>query len=243
MEQVQLLPGIFAVDLGIWVGGARTLVLADFHLGYEEMLNAQGVLMPRINFAAIRERLEKKILNAVRPETIVINGDLKHEFGTISQQEWREVIEMLEFLEKRCKKVVLVGGNHDTILGPLAKWKGLRIKKSGHYIEKEKLLICHGDEVPGTKEFGEAKAIIIGHEHPAIRIREGVKQETSKCFLKGKFGGKSLIVQPSLNSLYMGTDILGERPLSPFLQQPLGDFEAWAVEDKVYYFGKLKDLK
>ncbi len=242
-KENRLLPGISAIDLGLWIEKDNALVLADFHLGYEEMLNQQGVLVPRINFKEIKERVEKKILMVVKPETIIINGDLKHEFGTISQQEWREVIEMLEFLEKHCKKIILTRGNHDTILGPLAKWKGLEIAKEGHYLKKEKLFVCHGHETPKEKQFKQAKTIVIGHEHPAISIREGVKQETSKCFLKGRFDGQNLIVQPSLNSLHTGTDILREELLSPFLQQPLGGFEVWIVEDRIYYFGKLKNLK
>lgn len=242
-KENELLPHVWAIDLALWIEREQALVLADLHLGYEEMLNQQGVFVPRINFKETKGRIEGRILKEVQPHTIVINGDLKHEFGAISQQEWREVIEMLEFLETLCEKMVLVRGNHDTILGPLAKWRGLEIVKNGHYIKKEKLLVCHGDAVPATKEFKQAKTIVIGHGHPALSIRERFKRETSKCFLLGKFRSKNLIVQPSLLSLYTGTDVLREQLLSPFLQQPLGNFEAWVVEDKVYYFGKLKDLK
>jgi hypothetical protein len=239
----EILPGVFAVDLGLWVRARGTLVLADFHLGFEEMLNQQGVFVPRINFKEIKGRIEGRVFEEVEPETIVINGDLKHEFGAVSPQEWREVIGMLEFLEEHCEKIVLVRGNHDTILGPLARRRGLEIEEQGHYIGKEKVFVCHGHKIPVTREFGKAETVVIGHEHPAVSIREGVKQETSKCFLGGEFGGKALVVQPSLNALHTGTDVLREELLSPFLQQDLGGFEAWVVEDKVYYFGKLKDLK
>ena len=39
-----------------------------------------------------------------------------------------------------------------------------------------------------------------------------------------------------------GTDILRDKILSPLLKQNLDNFEVFAVEDKIYKFGKLKNL-
>jgi metallophosphoesterase superfamily enzyme len=55
-------------------------------------------------------------------------------------------------------------------------------------------------------------------------------------------GGINLIVQPSFNLVTEGTDITKERLLSPFLKQDLGDFEVFIVSDKIYKFGKVKDI-
>jgi putative SbcD/Mre11-related phosphoesterase len=85
--------------------------------------------------------------------------------------------------------------------------------------------------------------IIIGHEHPAVSLVSGSRTERYKCFLKGKFSRKDLIVTPSCNMLIEGTDILKEKLLSPILKNvDLKNFEAYIVEDKIYDFGKVKDL-
>jgi putative SbcD/Mre11-related phosphoesterase len=245
-QENTLAPGIEATGLALWISKEKALVISDLHLGYEEMLNKQGVLMPRINFFEIKEKLEKIFLeiNAMHEkiEKIIINGDLKHEFGEISQQEWKETLDMLEFLEKNCGKIILVQGNHDKILGPIAEFKKTSICKKGFFLEKSRIFVSHGNEIPKTSEFKKAKTIVIGHEHPAISLRESTKTETYKCFLKGKFRGKDLIVLPSISTIAYGTDILKQEILSPFLQQNLSEFEIWAVEDKAYYFGKIKNL-
>ena len=88
----------------------------------------------------------------------------------------------------------------------------------------------------------EVSAIIIGHEHPAVSLKDGPRVEQFKCYLKGKYKGKNLIVQPSFNTMVEGTNILRDKILSPFLKQNLGNFNVFVVEDKVYEFGKMKNL-
>ena len=107
---------------------------------------------------------------------------------------------------------------------------------------REKLLVIHGNKTPGEKILSEISTIIIGHEHPAVSIKEGPRIEQYKCFLKGKYKKKDLIVQPSFNSIVEGTDILKDELLSPYLHQNLENFEAYIVEDKIYKFGKIGNL-
>ncbi len=71
------------VDLGLLID--KTLVICDTHIGFEEALNKQGILVPRLQFNEIIKRLEK-IVNKKKINKIIINGDVKHEFGTISDQ-------------------------------------------------------------------------------------------------------------------------------------------------------------
>lgn len=229
------------VDLGLLID--KTLVICDTHIGFEEDLNKQGILVPRFQFNEIIKRLQK-ILKKKKINKIIINGDVKHEFGTISDQEWRHTLKLLDFLSKY-GKVILIKGNHDTILGPIAKKRNVEIKD---YLflrkNKKNILIIHGDKLDKniSKLIKKTNMIIIGHEHPAVSLKEGSRVELYKCFLKGKFKGKTLIVQPSFNLVTEGTDIIKEQLLSPFLQQNLNNFNIYIVEDKVYDFGKLKNL-
>ena len=106
-----------------------------------------------------------------------------------------------------------------------------------------KILIIHGDKAPDKKLLNGIKTIIIGHEHPAVTLKEGPRAELYKSFLKGKWKRYNLIVQPSFNLVTEGTDVMKERLLSPFLQQNLRDFDAFIVADRVYGFGKLKNIR
>lgn len=231
--------GIQIVDLGIFFSRYKTLVIADLHIGFEEALNKQGILVPRFQVGELIARLGK-IIRKTKPETIVINGDLKHEFGSISEQEWRETLRVLDFLSEKCKRIVLVKGNHDTILGPIAGKRGIELAE--HFAVGE-FYVAHGHRIPDNTEFAKAKTIIIGHEHPAVTISSSHRSELFKCFLKGKWKNKTLIVMPSFNLITEGTDILRESLLSPFLQANLDNFEVFAVEDKVYRFGKLRNIR
>lgn len=237
---MKIMPNIQIIGLALYFDS--TIVIADIHIGYEEALNKQGVLVPRLQFEEIVENTEQifKKLKDRKIKRIIVNGDLKHEFGTISEQEWRNTLKFLDLLFKHCDELVLIKGNHDTILGPIAKKRNISIMKS---IMIKGILITHGDHVPTAKELEKVATIIIGHEHPAISLKEGPRAETFKCFLKGKFRNRGLIVQPSFNTMIEGTDVLKDETLSPLLKQNLDDFEVFVVEDKVYDFGKLGKLK
>ena len=215
----------------------KLLIFSDFHIGFEEALNKQGFLLPRFQFKDIIQRLEK-IFAKVKPDTIVVNGDIKHEFGRISEQEWRETLKLIEFLAKHCKKLLLTKGNHDKILGPIAEKRNIELIDS---YEADSIMVIHGNKIP--KDLKKYKTIVIGHEHPAISIQERGRVEKFKCFLVGKYNRKTLIVLPSFNLVTEGTDITRQKTLSPFLKQNLGNFEAYVVADKTYKFGKLKNLK
>ncbi|MFH1182341.1 MAG: metallophosphoesterase [Candidatus Woesearchaeota archaeon] len=234
---MELSEGIEIIDLALYLEEYNALVIGDVHLGFEESLTKQGVLIPRFQFKDTIQRLEKILEQVTGLKEIIINGDLKHEFGSISDQEWHDALLLIDFLGKHCGKVVLVKGNHDVILAPIARKRGIEIVKDYWLGE---ILITHGHNVPEHAE--KAKVVVIGDEHPAVSIREGARVELFKCFLRGKWHNKLLIAMPSFNMVTIGTDILKEKIQSPFLQQNLDDFEVFVVADKVYGFGKLGKL-
>jgi hypothetical protein len=231
---MKLIKGIEIIGKSLWLKKQKTLILADLHIGYEEALNKQGILIPRTQFKEIFGELEG-LLRQTRPKTIVINGDLKHEFSDISEQEWNETLKILDLLLKY-GKVILVKGNHDVTLGPIAKKRGLKITDK---YEIDGICILHGDNIIKTS----AKTLIIGHEHPAISLRAGMKTEKYKCFLLGTWKKQKLIVLPSFIPIIEGTDLRQEQLLSPYLHQNLKNFEVFIAGDKTYRFGKLKGIK
>ena len=240
MEKIEILPGIEAVHTALWFPSVKVLIIGDIHIGYEEALNKRGMMIPRLQFGEMVKRIEKILKPLNKIEKIIINGDLKHEFGTISEQEWRNVLKFLDLLAKHCNEIILIKGNHDMILGPIARKRNVKVVD---YCLINKVLIIHGDKIPSKDVLQQASTIIIGHEHPAVSLKDGARIETFKCFLKGKYKGKNLIVLPSFNAVVGGTNVMCDKTLSPFLKQNLDDFEVFAVEDKIYDFGKLGKLR
>jgi len=56
------------------------------------------------------------------------------------------------------------------------------------FIKFKEIFICHGDSVDFS--FDKIKTIVIGHEHPAITIKEYPRDEKYKCFLIGNYKKK-----------------------------------------------------
>ncbi len=236
----EIIPGVEIRGLALYLRDEKTLVLGDLHLGYEEEMREHGYLVPRFQYKEILDYLEG-IFSEVDVERVIINGDLKHEFGRISEQEWSEVMGFLRFLEEKCSEIVLVKGNHDNILGPIAEKKEVKIQD--YYFSKRKgIYICHGHRIPQDDDFGNSETVIIGHDHPAISLRDEIRTERVKCFLLGKWNGKVLIQIPSLNFVTEGTDVTAGKMLSPFMQD-IRNFEAYGVEgEEVFEFGRVGRL-
>lgn len=233
------------IDLALKI--KDTLIISDLQIGIEGGMQDQGILVPVYQFDDVFARLQK-IVEKTKAKRIVINGDLKHEFGSITNQEWRYILRILDYLLDKMD-VIIVKGNHDVVIKPIASKRDVKVVD---YYKIDDVLILHGHNV--IDDVKKAKTIIIGHGHPAIRLKSKVRSEKYKCFLKGSFLGQpfrktlakkeqTLIVMPSFNMLSEGTDVLDGEILGPFLKQSLDDFEVYVVEDKVYKFGKIKDLR
>ena len=216
------------------------LVISDIHLGYEYALNREGFMIPRFQYKKIIDRL-KEIIDASNASKIIVNGDLKHEFGKISKQEWNEVIDFIKFLKEHFDEIILIKGNHDNFTGFIAEKCGLEVYEN---YSVENYIIMHGDKIPDDFDEMEENIVIIGHEHPSIGLRSGERVEKVKCFLKGKVKDKKFIVMPSFNFITEGSDCLQQKTISPFLKDVhLADFEVFAVENfEVMNFGKIKNL-
>ncbi|MFW6013628.1 MAG: metallophosphoesterase [Candidatus Nanoarchaeia archaeon] len=228
----------FFEDLFLCLKNENTLVLGDVHMGYEEALNKQGVLIPRSQYPLTAKRLQN-FFEDKKFEKIIINGDLKHEFGSISETEWRHTLRTIDFLATKCNNLILVKGNHDQILGPIA---GKRNIKVVDFLFEDDILITHGHYVPDIAFNDEIKYIVIGHEHPAVTLVDYPRNEKFKCFLKGSWKNKELLVIPSFNTVNEGSDVLKEKLLSPFLSR-IDNYRVYVVGEDVLDFGTIRELK
>ncbi|PIN76990.1 phosphoesterase [Candidatus Woesearchaeota archaeon CG10_big_fil_rev_8_21_14_0_10_36_11] len=231
---MEILPDIIIVDTALYIKPEKVLIISDLHIGYEEALHHKGVLLPKTQLKTILLQL-KHIFIKVKPKIIVINGDLKHEFGKILRDEWSDALKVIDFLLKHCQKVIVIQGNHDPLVTPITQKRNITVVQE---YRVRNICITHGDALVETN----AKILIIGHEHPAITLREKSKYETYKCFLQGTWKRKKCIVMPSFNPLLEGTNVLKERLLSPFLND-IKHFTVFIVSNnKIFNFGKIKNL-
>ena len=71
------------LDAAVFLPEHNTLIISDLHLGHEQALHKQGVLVPKYQYADMEARITQ-LLAKTKARTLVLNGDIKHEFGTIS---------------------------------------------------------------------------------------------------------------------------------------------------------------
>jgi hypothetical protein len=215
------------------------LVLSDLHLGYGGALENSGVMVPVDVYQEIFSELEEIFNNVKKIETIVLLGDVKHVFGSILNREWNEVLKLFDYLQTKCERVVIVRGNHDNILAPLAEKKNILIENV--FIWKNYALFH------GNKDFEEIhdKKIntwIMGHLHPAVTLVSGAKSEKYKCFLDGKYKKKRVIVLPSFFPFSEGSDpresggLVWKVNFNNFIVRIVGE------DLNVLEFGKLKNI-
>ncbi len=179
----------------------RNLVIADLHLGYEVSMAREGFYLPRV-FHEVVGRL-KGVLEGEKPKRLIIDGDLKHSFVP----EWREREELKAFVEEvspLVDELVLVRGNHD--VGTL--W----LRELGVEVVDE--LELGGWKLVHGHKLVEGERFIIGHEHPAVRLRDEVGALVKvPAFLMSD----ELVVLPAFSPWAYGNDVLREI-VSPFLR-------------------------
>ncbi|GIU69656.1 MAG: phosphoesterase [Candidatus Woesearchaeota archaeon] len=231
---MKLSKNIAAENLFLIIGDA--LIISDIHLGYEESLHKQGFFIPKGNVSELTHIINNTIVKK-SIKKIILNGDLVHSFGKLSLKERYVVKEFITDLKKKVSKIIIIKGNHDNVLEYILPEE--KIVKE-HIIGD--VLITHGDLINSNANKKEIRTIIIGHEHPSITISLGYRTEKYKCFLKGFYKKKELIVMPSCNMLIEGTDILREKLLSPYLEN-IDSFNVYIIGDKIYDFGKISALK
>ena len=206
-QEFELAPGAFATrHFALWLPEPRVIAISDLHLGYEGALAEQGVGVPRIQRRVILERLER-IVEAYHPAKVVVCGDFKHEFSKALVDEWVEVKQVLRFLRGRTE-TVLVRGNHDNYLLNILNDLGMKLVDR---YDLSGYTFVHGHEDVST-----LGTIVMGHEHPAVKLRDELGATVS---VPAFVAGDRLIVLPAFSPLALGVDVAAYPYLSPILNR------------------------
>jgi putative SbcD/Mre11-related phosphoesterase len=230
----------------VYIKELDLIVISDLQLGEELYLAEKGIFVPQIQLKEIKKELNA-VFKKVKAKRILINGDLKHEFGEASRQEWREVIDFVEFLRKKVKEIIVVRGNHDNYLLNIASKINLQVFDP-FYLEKGYLFTHGHKKISYPKDF---HTLIIGHEEPAIILKDGFDRIKLPALLYGKMkNGKRIICLPAFSYLSSGTEVNvvdKEDLLSPILKEDveIDELEVIGIDKEVgaLKFGKIKDIK
>ncbi len=246
LPKLDLDKNTWIVGYGLYLADINTLVVADLHIGYEEALEEQGIHIPPIQYGEIK-KLILRMIDETRASNLIILGDVKHEFGDILRQEWNETLDLLQHLKEKRVNVHIVRGNHDNFL--ISVLKRSNIPFHDPYLIVDKYIFVHGHKPLPIEAYSDnIKVIILGHEHPAIVLRDelGARMKI-KCFLVGKYMEKQMIVLPSLSPLMPGTEVnISRKTLSPILAEiSLDEFRVYAVDldSGVFDFGSVGILR
>lgn len=234
MDALEVLPGIHVTrDYALWLERERTLAISDLHLGYEGALQEAGVAIPRRQKGVMLERLAR-LLRAYRPERIIVNGDFKHEFSRNLEDEWKDVQDVLDFLHERTTPV-LVRGNHDNYLMQILTKKGLDLLRK---YELGGFTFVHGHDDPGV-----SGPLVLGHEHPAVKLRDPLGAVIS---VPAFVVARDVILLPAFSPLALGVDVMERPKMSPLLRsRDLSDARVIAIDEAtgLLDFGRVADLE
>lgn len=214
----------------------NALILADAHIGYESHLKSKGIYLPQRAYSQMLTTI-KEAINVTKAKSLILLGDVKHEFGKPSPQEWVEVKDLLSFLLNKGIEIHVVRGNHDNYIIAILNRFNIPLHDPSMIIDD--IMFIHGHkEVEIPKEV---KIIIMGHEHPAVSSIDSTGSRYKfKCFLIGNVGKKRLIVLPSFSPLSLGmgiNEIPKEELLSPILRSiDIDSFTPIVVEEGIGVF-------
>ena len=144
------------------------LLISDLHLGYEEELaENRGVQFPP-QHPIIQQRIEN-LVKKHRVSRLFIIGDVKHTILTDSFYNWEIIPEFMEALTNHLE-VTIIPGNHDGDLQALLPRDVTVTSVRGDLIgpKGSQVGLLHGHSWP-TPGILDAKMIVMGHNHPAIR--------------------------------------------------------------------------
>jgi putative SbcD/Mre11-related phosphoesterase len=165
---------VFDAPLLLAEGEERVLVAADLHLGLEYELWQGGVCIPSQTEKILAAL--SGFLAEIKPDRLLLLGDIKH---NVPRTSWQEKREIPEFLRQLCDRVIveIVPGNHDSNLADMAP-QGARVRPSSGFV-LDGVGYFHGHTWPDEKVM-RAKALVAGHLHPALRLPDPLGRSPSR---------------------------------------------------------------
>ncbi len=207
MLQTRIVPSKPALILE---GKKKSLIVTDIHIGFENSMLSNEIFIGKNS--TINETIQElsEMIDAEKPDSVILLGDIKSSIKSISRNEWNEVPMFFEKISKKCD-VILVPGNHDANIQRLVPDNISMISSTG--MVEENILLTHGHTMP-SENFSHVDKIIMGHVHPVFfqedsvingqRVWVSFKTEKEKIF-PNKSGELEITIIPSFNKYFYAT--------------------------------------
>jgi len=153
----------------------RTLVFSDLHIGWEASLAEKGFHIP-----SQTKRLLAKVGELValtKPTTLLILGDIKQTVAKTVLQEWKDVPEFLEEVQRLVEGVLVIPGNHDGNLDSLTAEAVEILPVQGHVIGDTGFIHGHAWFSP---DLLSCRRLVMGHVHPILEVGAGGGRSVAK---------------------------------------------------------------
>lgn len=145
----------------------RTLLISDPHIGWEMELQQKGIYVPSQTNKLLKKLIA--VLTEVKPDALVVLGDVKYTVIKSEFGEWRDVPEFFKQLQSYVPKISIVRGNHDANLEPLLPENVTMLPATGAVIGDTG--VFHGHRWPSPELLG-CKTLAMGHLHPVVVFRD-----------------------------------------------------------------------
>ena len=166
----------------------RALVVADLHIGWERLLSKRGVHIPP-QTPKIKNTL-LRLIKESKPTQVIFLGDVKDAIAKVEMEEWRDIPEFFEDIQKEVRDLQVILGNHDGNLEPLLPENVKIIPPTG--ISFGDVGLFHGHAWPAP-ELLECRSLISGHVHPTVLIRDPMGfRMTRQVLVKAPCNGMQL---------------------------------------------------
>jgi len=207
MLQTRIVPSKPALILE---GKKKSLIVTDIHIGFENSMASNEIFIGKNS--TINETIQElsEMIDAEKPDSVILLGDIKSSIKSISRNEWNEVPMFFEKISEKCD-VILVPGNHDANIQKLVPDNISMISSTG--MVEENILLTHGHTMP-SENFSHVDKIIMGHIHPVFfqedsvmngqRVWVSIKIEKEKIF-PNKSGELEITIIPSFNKYFYAT--------------------------------------
>ncbi len=200
----------------------KKIVFADLHIGIEKELRESGVLT-----STITEKIQNKIVHIckkLKPEDIILLGDVKHNIPTSTIRERKDVTNLLECI---CTfgNVHIIPGNHDGFLSKITPAQ-VKIHPSGGVVFND-IGFVHGHRWPNSN-IVNCRYIVTAHTHPTVMLTDRLEHRYFEpCWVRTKFlkekiqekypesGNPEILIIPAFNPLCGGTAINREGVVGP----------------------------
>jgi putative SbcD/Mre11-related phosphoesterase len=164
------------------------LIVADLHIGWEVALAQEGIHVPSQTPKILKKLLQ--LIDLCKPKVLLFLGDVKHTIAKVELEEWQDIPDFFDALNKKVSDIRVILGNHDGNLEPLLPENVKLLPSTGTAVSN--VGFFHGNAWPAP-ELLACRSWVMGHVHPTVVFRDPLGfRITAPVWVKTKLNAERL---------------------------------------------------